>query len=178
MATPPAAPVDGVDSATLLTALKAFQRGDFSVRLPMNWVGMSGKIADTFNDIAEMNERLASELIRLNRVVGQQGKTTQRASTAGMTGGWVDCIGSVNSLIDDLVSPTHETARVIGAVAKGDLSQSMVLETDGQRLEGEFLRTAMIVNSMVDQLGSFASEVTRVVREVGTEGKLGGQAPA
>src|SRR5207247_1492364 len=111
-----------------------------------------------------------------NRVVGQQGKTTQRASTAGMTGGWVDCIGSVNSLIDDLVSPTHETARVIGAVAKGDLSQSMVLETDGQRLEGEFLRTAMIVNSRVDQLGSFASEVTRVVREVGTEGKLGGQA--
>src|SRR5207247_2648362 len=111
-----------------------------------------------------------------NRVVGQQGKITQRASAAEMTGGWVDCIGSVNSLIDDLVSPTHETARVIGAVAKGDLSQSMVLQADGRRLEGEFLRTAMIVNSMVDQLGSFASEVTRVVREVGTEGKLGGQA--
>src|SRR5215467_8160722 len=176
MATPTPTNVDGVDSATLLTALKAFQRGDFSVRLPMNWVGMAGKIADTFNDIAEMNERLCSELNRLNRVVGQQGKTTQRASAAEMTGGWGDCIGSVNALIDDLVAPTHETARVIGAVAKGDLSQSMVLETDGQRLEGEFLRTAMIVNSMVDQLSSFASEVTRVVREVGTEGKLGGQA--
>src|SRR6266436_1543668 len=176
MAIPPPSSIDEVDSASLLKALKAFQRGYFSVRLPMNWVGMSGKIADTFNDIAEMNERLASELDRLNRVVGQQGKITQRASAAEMTGGWVDCIGSVNSLIDDLVSPTHETARVIGAVAKGDLSQSMVLETDGQRLEGEFLRTAMIVNSMVDQLSSFASEVTRVVREVGTEGKLGGQA--
>src|SRR5882724_6985718 len=176
MATPPPSSVDEVDSATLLKALKAFQRGDFSVRLPMNWLGMAGKIADTFNEVAEMNERLASEFDRLNRVVGQQGKITQRASAAEMTGGWVDCIGSVNSLIDDLVSPTHETARVIGAVAKGDLSQSMVLQADGRRLEGEFLRTAMIVNSMVDQLGSFASEVTRVVREVGTEGKLGGQA--
>src|SRR5882724_2485751 len=176
MVTPPPSSIDEVDSASLLKALKAFQRGDFSVRLPMNWLGMAGKIADTFNDIAERNERLASEFDRLNRVVGQQGKITQRASAAEMTGGWVDCIGSVNSLIDDLVSPTHETARVIGAVAKGDLSQSMVLQADGRRLEGEFLRTAMIVNSMVDQLGSFASEVTRVVREVGTEGKLGGQA--
>src|SRR2546426_7795430 len=122
MATLPASPTDEIDSGTLLTALKTLRRGDFSVRLPMNWVGMAGKIADTFNDIAEMNERLASELDRLNRVVGQQGKITQRASAAEMTGGWVDCIGSVNSLIDDLVSPTHETARVIGAVAKGDLS--------------------------------------------------------
>src|SRR5260370_35324910 len=105
MATVPASNVDGVDSATLLTALKAFQRGDFSVRLPMNWVGMSGKIADTFNDIAEMNERLASELIRLNRVVGQQGKTTQRASTAGVTGGWGDCIGSGECVRDGLGLP-------------------------------------------------------------------------
>src|SRR5436190_1307134 len=176
MGTPSPSSIDEVDSASLLKALKAFQRGDFSVRLPMNWLGMAGKIADTFNEVAEMNERLASELDRLNRVVGQQGKITQRASAAEMTGGWVDCIGSVNSLIDDLVAPTHETARVIGAVAKGDLSQSMILETNGRPLEGEFLRTAMIVNSLVAQLSSFASEVTRVVREVGTEGKLGGQA--
>ena len=113
MANPSQSSVDEIDSASLLKALKAFQRGDFSVRLPMNWLGMAGKIADTFNEVAEMNERLASELDRLNRVVGQQGKITQRASAAEMTGGWVDCIGSVNSLIDDLVSPTHETARVI-----------------------------------------------------------------
>src|SRR5438445_496003 len=93
-----------------------------------------------------------------------------------MSGGWSECVSSVNSLIDDLVSPTQEMARVIGAVAKGDLSQSMVLETDDGRLEGEFLRTAVVVNTMVDQLASFASEVTRVAREVGTEGKLGGQA--
>src|SRR5947208_11199047 len=176
MATLPASPTDEIDSGTLLTALKTLRRRDFSVRLPMNWPGMAGKIADTFNDIAEMNEHLASELERLNRVIGEQGKIHQRAAASGMSGGWAECVSSVNSLIDDLVSPTQEMARVIGAVAKGDLSQSMVLETDDGRLEGEFLRTAVVVNSMVAQLSSFASEVTRVVREVGTEGKLGGQA--
>src|SRR3989449_1074214 len=176
MATLPASPTDEIDSGTLLTALKTLRRGDFSVRLPMNWPGMAGKIADTFNDIAEMNEHLASELERLNRVVGERGKIHQRAVASGMTGGWAECVSSVNSLIDDLVTPTQEMARVIGAVAKGDLSQSMVLETDEGRLEGEFLRTAVAINTMVDQLRSFGSEVTRVAREVGTEGKLGGQA--
>ncbi len=171
-----ATPVDDVDTTTLLTALRALRKGDFSTRLPVKWLGMAGKIADTFNDIVEMNERLASELEGLNRVVGKQGKITQRANTSGLTGGWVESVAAVNSLIDDLISPTQEMARVIGAVAKGDLSQSMALETGGGRVEGEFRRTAMIVNSMVDQLSSFASEVTRVVREVGTEGKLGGQA--
>ena len=176
MATLPALPVGEIDSGALLAALKALKKGDFSVRLPMGWLGMAGKVADTFNEVVEQNERMASELERLSRVVGKEGRISQRAVASGMTGSWAECVGSVNSLIDDLVYPTRETARVIGAVAKGDLSQSMALEIDAQRLEGEFLRTAMIVNSMVDQLGSFASEVTRVVREVGTEGKLGGQA--
>jgi HAMP domain-containing protein/signal transduction histidine kinase/DNA-binding response OmpR family regulator len=168
--------VPEVDSAQLLNALQALRRGDFSARLPVDWPGMGGRIADTFNDIVAVTEHLASELARLNRAVGKQGKITQRAALVGMSGGWLECGAAVNSLIDDLVSPTHEMARVIGAVAKGDLSQSMLLERDGMRLEGEFRRTAMTVNSMVAQLGSFASEVTRVVREVGTEGKLGGQA--
>jgi signal transduction histidine kinase/HAMP domain-containing protein/DNA-binding response OmpR family regulator len=176
MAMLPATPVNELDGDALLVALKALKKGDFSVRLPMSWLGIAGKIADAFNDMVEMNERMASELERLSRVVGTQGKITQRATASGMTGCWAECIASVNMLIDDLVYPTLETARVIGAVAKGDLSQSMILETNGRPLEGEFLRTAMVVNSMVDQLGSFASEVTRVVREVGTEGKLGGQA--
>ncbi len=83
---------------------------------------------------------------------------------------------SVNSLISDLVQPSTEIARVIGAVAQGDLSQKMSLEVEGRPLQGEFIRTARVVNTMVDQLNSFASEVTRVAREVGTEGKLGGQA--
>src|SRR6266545_7124725 len=176
MAMLPITPINELDFHALLAALKALKKGDFSVRLPMTWLGIAGKIADTFNDMVEMNERMATELERLSQVVGTQGKITQRATTSGMTGCWADCIASVNTLIDDLVYPTLETARVIGAVAKGDLSQSMILETNGRPLEGEFLRTAMVVNSMVDQLGSFASEVTRVVREVGTEGKLGGQA--
>jgi HAMP domain-containing protein/signal transduction histidine kinase/DNA-binding response OmpR family regulator len=168
--------VPEVDSAQLLNALQALRKGDFSARLPVDWPGMGGRIADTFNDIVAVTEHLASELARLNRAVGKQGKITQRAALVGMSGGWLECGAAVNSLINDLVSPTHEMARVIGAVAKGDLSQSMLLERDGTRLEGEFRRTAMTVNSMVAQLGSFASEVTRVVREVGTEGKLGGQA--
>jgi len=176
MATVATPAMEEIDITTLLTALRGLHKGDFSARLPVKWLGLAGKVADTFNDIVEMNERLASELERLNRVVGKQGKITQRAATSGLTGGWVECVAAVNSLIDDLVSPTQEMARVIGAVAKGDLSQSMALETDGGRVEGEFRRTAMVVNSMVDQLSSFASEVTRVVREVGTEGKLGGQA--
>ncbi len=176
MAVLPASPADEIDHLALLAALKALKKGDFSVRLPVNWLGMAGKIADAFNEMVEMNERMASELERLSHVVGTKGKIAQRATSSGMTGSWGGCIASVNALIDDLVYPTLETARVIGAVAKGDLSQSMILETNGRPLEGEFLRTATIVNSMVDQLSSFASEVTRVVREVGTEGKLGGQA--
>ena len=133
-------------------------------------------MADTFNDVVELNERMARELERLSRVVGKEGKIAQRASLGDVSGSWAASIDSVNSLIDDLVHPTSETARVIGAVAQGDLSQTMALEIDDRPLEGEFLRTAKTVNTMVDQLGSFASEVTRVAREVGTEGKLGGQA--
>src|SRR5205823_3542971 len=97
--------------------------------------------------------------------------------TLGDVGGpWAESVASVNALIDDLVHPTSETARVIGAVAQGDLSQTMALENDDRPLQGEFLRTAKIVNPMVEQLGSVPSEVARVAREVGTEGKLGGQA--
>ena len=165
-----------LDGRELLSALTALKRGDFSVRLPVEWTGMAGKIADTFNDVIELNERMADELDRLGRVVGKEGKISERASLGDVSGSWADSIASVNALVSDLVHPTSETARVIGAVAKGDLSQTMALEIDDRPLEGEFLRTAKTVNKMVDQLGSFASEVTRVAREVGTEGKLGGQA--
>src|SRR5262249_38005684 len=116
------------------------------------------------------------ELERLSRVVGKEGKLSQRAALGDVSGSWRDAIASVNALIDDLVHPTSETARVIGAVAQGDLSQTMALGGGDRPLQGEFLRTAKTINKMVDQLGSFASEVTRVAREVGTEGKLGGQA--
>ncbi len=160
----------------LLSALTALKKGDSSARLPLEWTGLPGKLAETFNDVVELNEGMAQELARLRQAVGKQGKLKQRASLGEVKGFWKDSIGSVNALIDDLVHPTSETARVIGAVAQGDLSQTMALEVDDRPLEGEFLRTARTINKMVDQLGSFASEVTRVAREVGTEGKLGGQA--
>src|SRR5438477_288221 len=162
----------------LLNALVAFKRGSFSVRLPADWTGLAGKVADTFNEVIAINERMSRELERIGRVVGKEGRIGQRISLGVVSEGWADSSGSVNTLVGDLVHPTSEMARVIGAVAKGDLSQAMALDLDGRSLEGEFLRAAKTVNRMVDQLSSFASEVTRVAREVGTEGKLGGQAPA
>jgi len=167
---------DGLDSKQLLAALMAFKRGDFTVRLPDDWIGVGGKIADAFNDVIGTNQRMTEELERIARVVGKEGRIAQRASLGDVLDCWAHAIGSVNDLIGDLVHPTSEMARVIGAVAKGDLSKTMATEIEGRPLEGEFLRTAKIVNTMVDQLGAFASEVTRVAREVGTEGKLGGQA--
>ena len=175
-----AAPTDALgdvlDRRLLLVALTALKKGDFSVRLPLEWEGLDGKIADAFNDVIELNQKMARELERLSRSVGKEGKIEQRASIGELSGSWADTVASVNALISDLVHPTSEMARVIGAVAKGDLSQTMALDVGGRPLEGEFLRTAKTVNTMVEQLGSFASEVTRVAREVGTEGKLGGQA--
>src|SRR5579875_3607339 len=165
-----------LDAVALLSALTALKKGDFTVRLPLHWTGLAGKVADTFNDVVELNQRMVRELDRLSRVVGKEGHITQRASLGDVGGSWAEAVHSVNELISDLVHPTSEAARVIGAVAQGDLSQTMALEVDGRPLQGAFLRTAKTINKMVHQLGSFAAEVTRVAREVGTEGKLGGQA--
>ncbi|HKI30967.1 MAG TPA: HAMP domain-containing protein [Gemmataceae bacterium] len=169
-------PAQTLDATAILSALTNLKKGNFSHRLPVDWVGIAGKVADAFNEVIDRNERMAKELERMSRVVGKEGKLTQRASLGDVGGSWAEAIDSINTLIDDLVHPTSETARVIGAVAQGDLSQTMALEIDERPLQGEFLRTAKTINKMVDQLGSFASEVTRVAREVGTEGKLGGQA--
>ncbi len=165
-----------LDNRTLLNTLVAFHNGDFSARLPVDQTGITGKIADTINDIFEMNSRMRDELARLSKTVGKEGRISERATLAEATGDWTVCVHSLNELIGDLVRPSTEVARVIGAVAKGDLSQTMAVEVDDRPLKGEFLHTARIVNTMVDQLNSFANEVTRVAREVGTEGKLGGQA--
>ncbi len=162
--------------SALLEALTALKRGDASVRLPSHWEGLTGKVADVFNDVVEQNAAMAGEITRLRRVVGKEGKLRQRASLPNARGFWGESMDCINALIDDLVYPTTEVARVIGAVAQGDLSKSMALEVEGRDLEGEFLRTAKTINKMVDQLGNFSAEVTRVAREVGTEGKLGGQA--
>src|SRR5436190_2167562 len=160
----------------LLTALRAFRRGDFSVRLPDDLPGQDGEIAQLFNEVVTLEEQMTEEFERLSLVVGKEGKISQRGRVRGATGGWEANLRSINELIEDMAQPTAEVARVIGAVAKGDLSQAMAVEIDGRPLRGEFLRIGKIVNTMVEQLASFASEVTRVAREVGTEGKLGGQA--
>ncbi|WP_342451859.1 HAMP domain-containing protein [Frateuria flava] len=167
---------ESLDRAQLIAALRSLRSGDFSVRLPESGPGADPEVARLFNEVVGFNRQLTDELERLSIVVGKEGRINQRGRVKSATGGWESAIRSVNDLIEDMVQPTAEVARVIGAVAKGDLSQTMTVEIDGRPLRGEFLRIGKVVNTMVAQLASFASEVTRVAREVGTEGKLGGQA--
>src|ERR1700726_2356412 len=167
---------DATGLVELLHALQAMRVGDFSARMAGDRVGIMGKIADTFNEIVATNQRMAKQLERVGQVVGREGKTRQRVRLGLSDGAWGEMEASVNSLIDDLLWPTTEVTRAIAAVAQGDLLQTVQLDVDGRPLKGEFLRSAEIVNTMIKQLNVFTSEVTRVAREVGTEGKLGGQA--
>jgi HAMP domain-containing protein/signal transduction histidine kinase/CheY-like chemotaxis protein len=160
----------------VVRALAAACEGDFSVRLPARRRDVVGELQGRVNDLVGQNRRMAKELARVARVIGRDGRMTERAVLPGLYGEWAESIESVNALIDDLVRPTTEVARVITAVAAGDLSQKMALTIEGQPVRGEFHRIGTTVNAMVDQLSSFADETTRVAREVGTEGKLGGQA--
>jgi CheY-like chemotaxis protein len=159
-----------------MRALAAVRKGDFSVRLPEDWVAIEGKVAEAFNGAVELNQRLTRELHRLARMAGREGKLGERATLGGAGGDWAAAIDAVNALIADMAHPLSETTRVIGAVAKGDLAHTAEEQVEGRPLRGEFLRLARTVNMLVDHLGSVASEVTRVVREVGVEGKLGGHA--
>jgi methyl-accepting chemotaxis protein len=165
-----------LDLRRLLKVLQAIRDGDFSVRLPGDKTGLPGKVADLVNEIAATNQRLAREIERAGQLVGKDGRTRHRITAERRSGSWGAMESSLNTLIDDLVWPTAEATRTISAVAKGDLSQLTRLEVDGRPIKGEFLRSATIVNSMIEQMRGFTSEVTRVAREVGTEGKLGGQA--
>src|SRR6188768_345543 len=160
----------------LLEAMVELRSGNFSVRLAPDLLGLPGRIADVFNDIAILNQQRASEIARVSHAVGKEGRLKERIAVTLGLGTRSDEVTAINTLIDDLVWPTTEVTRAVGAVAKGDLSQSISLEVGGRPLEGEFLRSAQLVNKMIDQLSVFTSEVTRVAREVGTEGKLGGQA--
>ena len=162
--------------ASILECLQTMKDGDFSVRLPVTWTGLAGKIADNFNEIVIGNEQMAQELKRVGQAVGKEGRTRERIRFERHRGAWDEMEVSVNTLIEDLLRPTNEVTRAIAAVAQGSLTQTVRLDVDGRPLEGEFLRSANIVNTMIQQLGVFTSEVTRVAREVGTEGKLGGQA--
>ncbi len=165
-----------VELQDLLQALRAMRAGDFSVRMGSEHEGLFGKIADTFNDIVASNQRMAQQLERVGQVVGREGKTRHRVKFDVSNGSWGEMELSVNTLIDDLLWPTKEVTTAIAAVAQGDLLKTVRTEVDGRPLKGEFLEAASIVNTMIKQLSVFTSEVTRVAREVGTEGKLGGQA--
>ncbi|MGH7438403.1 MAG: HAMP domain-containing protein, partial [Polyangiaceae bacterium] len=169
-------PGSRIEVEHLVEVLKAVKQGDFIVRFPYHTDGILSRAGELLNDIIGLNEHMTGELIRVGKVVGQEGKMHERASVGPAKGSWASGMGSVNQLIADLVAPTNEVARVITAVARGDLSQKMVLEIEGRPVRGEFLRIGTTVNAMVDQLNSFAAEVTRVAKEVGSEGKLGGQA--
>jgi HAMP domain-containing protein/CheY-like chemotaxis protein/signal transduction histidine kinase len=172
----PPLPPHGEALGTILAALQTMRNGDFSVRLPGAWSGLEGKIADTFNDIIAATEQMARELNRVGLAVGKEGRTRERIRFLQIRGAWGGMEVSVNTLVEDLLRPTTEVTRAIAAVAQGNLTQTVRLDVDGRPLEGEFLRSAKIVNTMIQQLGVFTAEVTRVAREVGTDGKLGGQA--
>jgi HAMP domain-containing protein/CheY-like chemotaxis protein/signal transduction histidine kinase len=169
-------PEGAADLAMILGGLHAVRDGDFSVRLPGSWTGLPGKIADAFNEIVSANQQMARELKRIGQTVGKEGRTRERARFHQSRGAWGEMETSVNTLVEDLLRPTAEVTHAIAAVAQGNLTQTVRLEVDGRPLEGEFLRSAKLVNTMIEQLGVFTAEVTRVAREVGTDGKLGGQA--
>ncbi|MGB6484088.1 MAG: HAMP domain-containing protein [Candidatus Acidiferrales bacterium] len=164
------------DLTLILAGLQTMRDGDFSIRLPGSWTGLPGKVADTFNEIVAANQQMAQELKRVGQAVGKEGKTREHAKFRGSHGAWGEMEVSVNALVEDLLRPTNEVTRAIAAVAQGNLTQTVRLDVAGRPLEGEFLRSATIVNTMIQQLGVFTAEVTRVAREVGTDGKLGGQA--
>ncbi|HKU68501.1 MAG TPA: HAMP domain-containing protein, partial [Candidatus Baltobacteraceae bacterium] len=160
----------------LLNALRAFRAGEFAVRIPVKGSGIEAEIAQAFNECLEMKTRLLGEIKRVSRSISRDGRLSLRASLEGASGDWQAHIEAYNSLIETVAAPMAETNRVLGAVAQGDLSQRMTVEIEGHPLRGDFLKSAKVINAMVDQLNAFASEVTRVAREVGSEGKLGGQA--
>src|SRR6202000_322571 len=168
--------VSSPELAAILASLQTMRDGDLSVRLPGSWTGIAGKIADTFNDIVSTNQQISQELKRAGQVVGKEGRTRERIRFHQTKGAWGEMEVSVNTLIDDLLRPTTEVTPAFAGVAQGNLTQTLRLDVDGRPLEGEFLRSATIVNTMIQQLSIFTSEVTRVAREVGTDGKLGGQA--
>ncbi|WP_329613581.1 HAMP domain-containing protein [Streptomyces brevispora] len=173
--------VDAAALNRLLAGLVAMRDGNFRRRLTVSGDGVMAEIAAVFNEVADRNVHLTGELARVRRVVGREGKLTERLETGACEGSWAAAIDASNELVDDLARPVSEVGRVLSAVADGDLEQRMELRshtTDEtvRPLRGEFLKVARTVNNLVDQLSAFTEQVTRVAVEVGTEGKLGGQA--
>ncbi len=172
----PPSPTDELEKAELLAALRKFQRGDFSARLPDSMTGIDGELCSVFNEIVQHADSMANEMDEVRHAVGVQGRTERRMRGNGASGDWARFVYSVNDTIDDLTSHSDEIARVVTAVAKGDLTQTVNIDEAQEHLQGDFLSHARAVNGMVEQLALFGSEVTRVAQEVGMEGQLGAQA--
>src|SRR6204780_5703592 len=155
----------------LLAGLTAVRGGDFSTRLAKTGDPLMDEIATEFNGMADQLALFTSEVTRVSREVGTEGKLGGQAYVPGVSGTWKDLTDSVNAMAGNLTGQGRSIAQVTTAVAKGDLSQKIRVDA-----RGEILELKETVNTMVDQLSAFAGEVTRVAREVGTEGILGGQA--
>lgn len=130
-----AARANAVDPTVLLGVLAQVKAGDFTARMPLEWTGVAGKVADGLNEVIIANQALEVELARVSHMVGKQGKLSQRAVLGGSTQSWSGSVESVNSLIEALVRPTSEMQRVIGAVADGDLSKKVSADIRGEMLE-------------------------------------------
>jgi CheY-like chemotaxis protein/HAMP domain-containing protein/GAF domain-containing protein len=167
---------EAVDAKAILRALRLYRSGNFTVRLPEDKTGIAGEIARAFNESVELNQLLTKEFERIGKAVGKEGNLDQRITIGLAAGSWANQINAFNSTLDYMVEPVREFSRVVTAVSKGDLSEPMPLDIGGRAVKGEFLRVAKVTNKMIDLLNNFSSEVTRVAQEVGTDGKLGGQA--
>ena len=161
---------------SLRDALRAARQGDLSVRLPLDAEGgVAAEVCLEFNALVERNQALVLEIERVGRNARVNGSTAERASLGPAVGGWGVAIDSVNSLIDVAHWRTAAARRVLSAIADGDLSQMMSLEQDGQPLHGEALELGRAVNAVVRRLREVSSAVSRIVREIGVDGKLGAQ---
>ncbi|MEV6399277.1 HAMP domain-containing protein, partial [Streptomyces sp. NPDC051907] len=150
--------------------------GDFRIRVAETHEGMPAELAAVFNQIAVRNQHFTDELTRVRREVVRHGRLDDRLSASPGQGAWTSSVSSTNTLLDALVVPAANATRVLDAVAGGDLTQRVDLHDGSRQLRGDLRRLGRAVNKMVDQLSLFTGEVTRVAREVGTEGRLGGRA--
>ncbi|MCM3924221.1 HAMP domain-containing protein, partial [Frankia sp. AiPs1] len=155
----------------LLAGLTAVRGGDFGTRLPRVGDDLLDEIATVFNGMIDQLALFTSEVTRVAREVGTEGKLGGQAEVPGVSGSWKDLTDNVNAMAGNLTGQVRDIAQVATAVAKGDLSQKITVDA-----RGEILELKSTINTMVDQLSGFADEVTRVAREVGTDGRLGGQA--
>ena len=155
----------------VLYALDAFKKGDVSVRLTKQNDDIFAEIAEAYNSMVDMIAGVGGEVSRISKVAGVEGNLKARASSDGAAGFWRDMVNNINGLVDSIAVPVLEVGKVLKNISRGNLDESFQIP-----VSGDFKLMAETINKTIDNLNVFASEVTRVAQEVGTEGKLGGQA--